>query len=71
MRARGKIKELTRLRAEVTLEYDGGVPEDAQKALARVFCAREHRAITKRSKKGDEAELDHQAADFRAVHRRR
>ena len=39
-----KIKELTRLRAEVTLEYDGGVPEDAQKALAAFF-ARESIAI--------------------------
>ena len=51
-----KIKELTRLRAEVTLEYDGGVPEDAQKALAAFF-ARESIVITKRSKKGDK-ELD-------------
>ena len=49
-----KIKELTRLRAEVTLEYDGGVPEDAQKALAAFF-ARESIVITKRSKKGDKA----------------
>ena len=44
-----KIKELTRLRAEVTLEYDGGVPEDAQKALAAFF-ARESIVITKHSK---------------------
>ena len=51
-----KIKELTRLRAEVTLEYDGGVPENAQKALAALF-ARDSIVITKRSKKGDK-ELD-------------
>ncbi len=50
-----KIKELTRLRAEVTLEYDGGVPEDAQKGLPR-FCAREHR-YHQAQQKGDK-ELD-------------
>lgn len=47
-----KIKELTRLQAEVTLEYDRGIPKDAQKALAAFF-ARESIVITKRSKKGD------------------
>lgn len=47
-----KIKELTRLQAEVTLEYDKGIPKDAQKALAAFF-ARESIVITKRSKKGD------------------
>lgn len=47
-----KIKELTRLQAEVTLEYDRGIPKDAQKALAEFF-ARESIVITKRSKKGD------------------
>ena len=51
-----KIKELTRLQAEVTLEYDGGVPDGAQKALAGFF-AQESIVITKRSKKGDK-ELD-------------
>ena len=51
-----KIKELTRLRAEVTLEYDKGVPQDAQKALAALI-ARDSIVITKRSKKGDK-ELD-------------
>ena len=51
-----KVKELTRLRAEVTLEYDKGVPQDAQKELAALF-ARESIVITKRSKKGDK-ELD-------------
>ena len=38
------------------MSCDGGVPEDAQKALAAFF-ARESIAITKRSKKGDK-ELD-------------
>ena len=51
-----KVKELTRLRAEVTLEYDKGIPTDAQRALAAFF-ARESIVITKRSKKGDK-ELD-------------
>ena len=31
-----KVKELTRLQAEVTLEYDGGIPEGAQQALGEV-----------------------------------
>lgn len=47
-----KVKELMLLRAEVTLEYDGGIPADAQKKLAAFF-ARESIVITKRSKKGD------------------
>ena len=47
-----KVKELTRLQAEVTLEYDAGVPEGAQQALAAFF-ARESIVVTKRSKKGD------------------
>ena len=48
-----KVKELTRLQAEVTLEYDGGIPEGAQQALGALF-ARESIVITKHSKKGDE-----------------
>ena len=52
MRARVKVKELTRLQAEVTLEYDGGIPEGAQQALGAFF-ARESIVITKHSKKGD------------------
>ena len=32
-----KVKELTRLQAEVTLEYDGGIPEGAQQALGAFF----------------------------------
>ena len=47
-----KVKELTRLQAEVTLEYDGGIPEGAQQALGAFF-ARESIVITKHSKKGD------------------
>ena len=47
-----KVKELALLQAEVTLEYDGGIPADAQKKLAALF-ARERIVITKRSKKGD------------------
>lgn len=47
-----KVKELTRLQAEITLEYDGGIPEGAQQALGAFF-ARESIVITKHSKKGD------------------
>ena len=43
-----KVKELTRLQAEVTLEYDGGIPEGAQQALGAFF-ARESIVITKHS----------------------
>ena len=61
-----KIKELTRLRAEVTLEYDSGVPKDAQKALAAFFCAREHRYHQAQQKRRQGTR--HQAAHFRAFH---
>lgn len=47
-----KVKELTLLQAEVTLEYDAGVPGGAQRELAAFF-ARESIVITKHSKKGD------------------
>jgi len=47
-----KIKALTKLSAEVTLEYDRGVPDGAQKALSALF-SRESLVIVKRSKKGD------------------
>ena len=47
-----KIKALTKLSAEVTLEYDRGVPAGAQKALSALF-SRESLVIVKRSKKGD------------------
>ena len=32
-----KIKHLTRLQAEITLEYDAGVPETAQSRIAALF----------------------------------
>ena len=47
-----KIKALTKLSADVTLEYDRGVPAGAQKALTELF-SRESLVIVKRSKKGD------------------
>ena len=47
-----KIKALTKLRADVTLEYDRGVPDGVQKALTALF-SRESLVIVKRSKKGD------------------
>ena len=47
-----KIKALTKLSADVTLEYDRGVPAGAQKALSALF-SRESLVIVKRSKKGD------------------
>ena len=47
-----KIKALTKLRADVTLEYDRGVPDGAQKALSALF-SRESLVIVKHSKKGD------------------
>ena len=47
-----KIKALTKLRADVTLEYDRGVPDGAQKALTALL-SRESLVIVKRSKKGD------------------
>lgn len=51
-----KIKYLARLSAEITLEYDGGVPEHAQKEIAKLFSQPELK-ITKRTKRG-EAEVD-------------
>ena len=47
-----KIKNLTWLEAEITLEYDGGVPADAQKKLAALF-SRPSLVIVKHGKKGD------------------
>ena len=47
-----KIKALTKLSADVTLEYDRGVPAGAQKALTELF-SRESLVIVKRSKKGN------------------
>lgn len=46
-----KIKELTLLKAWVQLEYDRGIPEGAEAALADFF-AREEILVEKKSKKG-------------------
>lgn len=51
-----KIKELALLKVSVTLEYDRGVPQGAQKKLAALFARREL-SVIKHSKKGDK-ELD-------------
>ncbi len=51
-----KIKFLTRLQATVTLEYDEGIPDGAQKAIAALFSQPELR-LWKRSKRG-ETEVD-------------
>ena len=51
-----KRKELTRLHATVTLEYDDGVPVDAQKQLGALFGG-ESLIIHKKTKRG-EADLD-------------
>jgi radical SAM-linked protein len=46
-----KIKELTHLRAAVTLSYDNGVPADLQERLSELF-GREEVIIEKHSRKG-------------------
>ena len=51
-----KIRRLALLQAQVRLEYDGGVPQDAQKRIAALFC-REALPVHKMTKRGD-AELD-------------
>lgn len=52
-----KIKHLTRLQAEITLEYDNGVPEQAQQQIAALFSSDEI-LVKKRTKSGGEAELN-------------
>ena len=52
-----KIKHLTRLRAQITLEYDRGIPGQAQQAIAKLF-ADGPVLVKKRTKSGDETELD-------------
>ena len=47
-----KIKYLSYLEAEITLEYDGGIPETAQKTLGKLF-SRPTLAVVKHGKKGD------------------
>ena len=51
-----KIKKLVWLEAEVTLEYDGGIPLNAQKTLGTLFC-RPSLTVVKHGKKGD-SEVD-------------
>lgn len=51
-----KIRHLAYLAADVSLEYDGGVPEGAEKAVAALF-ARPSLCVRKRTKRG-EADLD-------------
>ena len=46
-----KVKYLTRLRAEVTLEYDAGVPQGAREAIAGLF-SRETVVVEKAGKRG-------------------
>ena len=48
-----KAKELTHLQAELTLIYDGGVPENAMKQIAVCFSAKEL-LVEKRTKRGME-----------------
>ena len=52
-----KIKHLTRLHAQITLEYDRGIPGQAQQAIAKLF-ADGPVLVKKRTKSGDETELD-------------
>ena len=51
-----KIKHLKYLQAAVRLEYDDGIPDGAQEAIAALFC-REHVVVHKRTKRG-ETDLD-------------
>ena len=51
-----KIKQLAYLQADVTLEYDGGVPTEAEDAIRELF-ARRSVTVHKRTKRG-EADLD-------------
>ena len=52
-----KNKHLTRLRAQITLEYDRGIPEQAAQAIAALFSGGPV-LVKKRTKSGGEAELD-------------
>ncbi len=46
-----KIREMTLMRAQVTLEYDNGVPEGCVEALAALY-ARDELIVMKKKKKG-------------------
>ena len=52
-----KIKHLTRLRAQITLEYDRGVPEQAERTITELFSGGPV-LVKKRTKSGGEAELE-------------
>ena len=52
-----KIKHLTRLRAQITLEYDRGIPEQAGQAITELFSGGPV-LVKKRTKSGGETELD-------------
>ena len=52
-----KVKHLTYLQSEVTLEYDGGIPDGAEAAIAALF-AQPEIPVEKRSKKGGMADVD-------------
>ncbi len=55
--ARRPVRELAALQAEVTLEYDNGVPGDAAEKLQELF-GREELIIQKRTKRKDMADVD-------------
>ena len=52
-----KVKHLTYLQSEVTLEYDAGVPQGAEAAIAALF-AQPEIPVEKRSKKGGMVDVD-------------
>lgn len=53
-----KLKELTHLDAEITLEYDGGLPENAARRMEDYFCADAPILMEKKTKSGSVAVLD-------------
>ena len=55
--AKRPVRELATLRAEVSFEYDGGVPENAAARLAELF-DREKIIIQKRTKRKELADVD-------------
>ena len=55
--AKRPVRELAALRAEVTLEYDSGIPENAAQRLQELLSRREL-IIQKRTKRKDMADVD-------------
>mgnify|MGYP000970184992 CR=1 FL=1 len=55
--AKRPVRELAALRAEVTLEYDSGIPENAAQRLQELLSRREI-IIQKRTKRKDMADVD-------------